>query len=80
MPMRKTRRYTRRNDGVAREVGPLIGTSGTDEVDAYLAEIIGELERVARAHHKEMLAYLLSMAGIQAIAPKARLDGSRLLH
>jgi hypothetical protein len=80
MSIRKTRRDVRRNDGVAREVGLAARMAGADEVDTYLAEIIGELERMARAHHKEMLAYLLSMAGIQAIAAKSSQNGSRVLH
>jgi hypothetical protein len=80
MRERKSRRDIRRTAGGATKDGSVVAMPDADQVDAYLAEIIGELERMARAHRKEMLAYLLSMASIQAIAPTAHLNSSRVLH
>ncbi len=65
-----------RTDGVAR---PMRG-SDHEAIADYLADMIAQLEGLARATNKEMLAYLLSMASIQAVAPEAGADGSTLLH
>ncbi len=64
---------TGRMDGAAR---------GLDQeaIADYLADMIVQLEGLARATNKEMLAYLLSMASVQAVAPDARGDGSTAVH
>lgn len=80
MTSRKAPRRPAWNDSLARRLGPANAIAEIDAVDDYLAEIIGELERMARAHRKEMLAYLLSMAGVQAHARSAELGSSRMLH
>jgi len=51
-----------------------------EAVGNYLADMIAQLECLARATNKEMLAYLLSMASVQAAAPEARWDRSNALH
>jgi len=66
----------RRTDGVARSVG----ASDHEAIANYLADMICQLEGLARASNKEMLAYLLSMASVQAAAPEARWDLSNALH
>jgi len=51
-----------------------------EAVGDYLADMIAQLECLARATNKEMLAYLLAMASVQASAPEARWDRSNALH
>lgn len=65
-----------RTDGAARPERGL----DQEAIAHYLADMIAQLEGLARATNKEMLAYLLSMASVQAVAPEARGDGSTALH
>lgn len=80
MTSRKPRPSSRRNDGIARDARPATPLLDDEALDDYLAEIIGELERLARAHRKEMLAYLLSMASVQANGRLMREAQGRVLH
>jgi hypothetical protein len=66
----------RRTDGVARPSAPM----SPEAVGAYLVDMIAQLEWLARATNRDMLAYLLSMASVQAAAPEARRDRSNALH
>jgi hypothetical protein len=65
----------RRTEGVA---GP--APMAPEAVAGYLADMIAQLECLARATNRDMLAYLLSMASVQAAAPEARWDRSNALH
>jgi len=65
-----------RTDGVARPSRAM----EPEAVANYLADMIAQLESLARATNKDMLAYLLSMASVQAAAPEARWEGSNALH
>jgi hypothetical protein len=65
-----------RTDGVARPISAM----RPEAIDNYLVDTIAQLECLARAANKDMLAYLLSMASIQAAAPEARWDRSNALH
>jgi hypothetical protein len=58
----------------------ILSAWGDEAVGLYLADMIGQLESLARASNKNMLAYLLSMAGAQAVAPDARWESSKSLH
>jgi NTP pyrophosphatase (non-canonical NTP hydrolase) len=62
--------------GAGRSTGPL----DHEAVANYLADMIAQLECLARAANKDMLAYLLSMASVQAAAPEARWERSNALH
>lgn len=66
----------RRTDGVART----IAASDHEAITNYLTDMIIQLEGLARATNKDMLAYLLSMASVQAAAPEARWDVSNAIH
>jgi hypothetical protein len=81
MEQRKSRREARPNDGAARNVDSRTFRSRVmDDTDRYLAEMIGELERLARAHNRELLAHLLAIAGVQATDPNASCGKSNAMH
>lgn len=78
---RKPRRENSGADGVARNTSRSAALSESDEnLDAYLIDMIGQLEGLALANNKSMLAYLLSMAGAQVITSQSDREGSRELH
>ncbi len=82
MDYRKLRRDAQANDGVARTVEARLpfANRSADDIDFYLAEMIGELERLARAHNRDMLAHLLAMASVQAVEPNGQTGGSDTVH
>ena len=43
-----------------------LGEGGPDEAAAFIAETAGDLVRLARSHHLEMLGHLLRMAELEA--------------
>jgi hypothetical protein len=80
MTSRKARPRPACNDGFSRRLPPSSRGNEVDAVDDYLAEIIVELEHLARANHKDMLAYLLSMAVAQVSARYRALMASKMVH
>ncbi len=79
---RKPGRDASRNDGLARTVpsAASLPDPSDETLDAYLIDMIGQLEGLALANKKRMLAYLLSMAGAQVLASHSIVEGSRELH
>ncbi len=79
---RRPRRDVQRQDGAARSAPRSATVSAPlhDNTDAYLIDIIHQLEGIARARNKPMLAYFLSMAAAQAISPTSSSEDSLRLH
>ena len=79
---RRPRRDAQRQDGVARTAPRAAGlpTPPEENIDAYLVDIIHQLEGIARSQNKPMLAYFLSMAAAQAISPVSSHEDSYRLH
>ena len=51
-----------------------------EAVARYLADLIGQLEKIARASNHNLLAYLLAMASQQAVDGHCGPEGSYSIH